>query len=98
MRELYKDLDIGADIRKKRLEWIGHVAKIDRERTVTKVFWSKPEESRRRGRPRLRWLEDADKALWEMRLRDGDRRQSIGKYGRPLLKRPRLSEGRRAEE
>jgi hypothetical protein len=80
------------------LEWIGHVARIDRGGTVTKVFWSRPEERRRRVRPRLRWLEDAEKDPWEMSLRDGDRRQSIGKYGRPLLMRPRLSDGRRDVE
>jgi hypothetical protein len=53
---------------KERLEWIGHVERIDRGRTVKKVFWSKPEESRRRGGPRLRWLEDAGKDLWEMKV------------------------------
>jgi hypothetical protein len=47
LRDLYKGLDIVADIRKKRLEWIGHVARIDRGGTVTKVFWTKPEERRR---------------------------------------------------
>ena len=28
LRELYKDLDIIADINKKRLEWIGHVVRL----------------------------------------------------------------------
>jgi hypothetical protein len=32
------------------------------------------------------------------RLRDGGRRQSRGKKGRPKLSRPRLSEGRRAKQ
>jgi hypothetical protein len=58
-----------ADIRKKRLEWIGNVARIDRGRTVKKVFLSKPEESRRRGRPRLRWVENAEKDVWEMKVK-----------------------------
>jgi hypothetical protein len=32
LRELYKDLDILADIKKKRLEWIGHVVRMDQGR------------------------------------------------------------------
>ena len=28
LRELYKDLDTAADIKKKRLEWIGHVVRM----------------------------------------------------------------------
>jgi hypothetical protein len=30
LSELYKDLVIGADIKKKRLEWVGHVVRMDR--------------------------------------------------------------------
>ena len=43
---MYKDLDIVADIRKKRLEWTGHVVRIDQGRTVKKIFESKLERSR----------------------------------------------------
>ena len=42
LRELYKDLDIVADIKKKRLEWIGHVVGMDQGRIVKKIFESKP--------------------------------------------------------
>ena len=64
-RELYKNLYIVADIKRKRLEWIGHVVRMDQGRTDKKIFESKPEGSRRRGRPRLRWLEDVEKDQWE---------------------------------
>ena len=50
---LYKDLDIAADIKKKRLEWTGYVVRNDHGRTVKKIFESKPEGSRTRERPRL---------------------------------------------
>jgi len=53
LRELYKDLDIAVDI-KKKLEWIGDRLRIDEGRTVKNIFESKPEGSRRMGRPRLR--------------------------------------------
>ena len=41
LRELYKDLGIVADIIKK-MEWIGHVIRMDQGRTAKKVFESKP--------------------------------------------------------
>ena len=57
-----------SDIKKKQLEWIGHVVRMDKGRTVKKVFDSKPEGNRRR-RYRFRWLEDVEKDLWEMKVR-----------------------------
>jgi hypothetical protein len=52
LRALYKDLDIVADVKKKRLEWTGHVVRMNQRRTV-KVFGNKLEGSGRIGRPRL---------------------------------------------
>ena len=54
LRELYKDLDIVADIKKNRFGWLESVERMDQVRTVKKIFESKPAESRRRGNPRLR--------------------------------------------
>ena len=42
-RELYKDLDIVADIKKKRLKLNGHVARIDQAKTIKKILENKPE-------------------------------------------------------
>jgi hypothetical protein len=42
LRELYKDVDV-ADIKKKGLELIGLVERIDQGRTVEKIFGSKLE-------------------------------------------------------
>ena len=67
MRELHKDLNIATDIKKRKLEWIQCVVRMDQRRTVRKIFESKPEKSRRRASPRLRWLED-EKYLWETKV------------------------------
>jgi hypothetical protein len=67
LRELHKGLDIVADIKMKCLGWIRCVIRMDQERTVMKVFESKLEGNRRR--PRLRWLEDVEKDLWEMKVK-----------------------------
>jgi hypothetical protein len=50
LRELYKDLDIVADIKKQRLPCIAHVVRIDQGMTVNKILEIEPEGSRRKGR------------------------------------------------
>jgi hypothetical protein len=67
LREPHKELDLVADIKMKTLEWIGHVVRMDQGRTVTKIFESEPEG--RRGRPRLRRLEDVGKDLLVMKIK-----------------------------
>ena len=69
LKELYKDLDIVADVKNKRLEWIGHVERMDEVGTVKEIFECKTGGSRRIGRPRLRWLEDVEKVLLEMQVK-----------------------------
>jgi len=41
---------------------------MDQGRTVKKVFESKQDGSRRRERPRLRWMENVEKNLLEMKF------------------------------
>ena len=53
-RELYRKLDLVADIKKKRMEWIGHVVRMDQGWSVKKIFESKVEDSGRIGIPSLR--------------------------------------------
>jgi len=67
--ELYKDRDIVTYIKKKGVEWIGYVVRMDHGRTVKKVFQSKTEGRRRRGIHRLRWLEDVEKDLREKKVK-----------------------------
>ena len=42
---------------------------MDQVRRVKKIFENKPERSRRRERPRLRWLEAVEKDLQEMKVK-----------------------------
>ena len=82
LRELSKDLDKVADIKRESLEWTENFVRMDQGRTVKNIFESNPEGSRRRGRPRLRWLEKVEKDVREVKG-SGDRRQSLGKNWRP---------------
>jgi hypothetical protein len=50
LREMYNNLGIEADIKKKRCECIGHVVRMDQGRTVKKLFEHKLGRSKRRGR------------------------------------------------
>jgi hypothetical protein len=69
LRELHKDLDIVAGIKKKKLEWIRYAVRTDQGRTVKKISESKREGSIRMGRPRWRWLEDVDKNVREIKVK-----------------------------
>jgi hypothetical protein len=80
-RELDKDTDKVTDFKRETLEWTGYVVRTDQGSAVKKISESKPVGSRRGGRPRLRWLEEVEKDVREVKG-SGDRRQSIGKNGR----------------
>jgi hypothetical protein len=64
---------------------------MDIERVVKKVFESKPEGRRRKGRPGLRWVEDVEKDLlkmkfkgWRQKTVDREEWASVIKQGKPL--------------
>jgi hypothetical protein len=61
LRGLCRYLDIETDSKKRKLEWMGHVVRMEHGRIVKKIFERKLEVRRRIGRPRLRWLEDIEK-------------------------------------
>jgi hypothetical protein len=69
LQEMYKDLDILADITKKRLEWIEHVVRMDHGREAEKVFESETGGRRRLERQSLRRMEDIDKDLREKKVK-----------------------------
>lgn len=60
-------------------------------RIVKKVYESKPEESRRRGNVRMRWMENVEKDRWEMKVKswrqtavDREEWASVIKEGRAM--------------
>ena len=71
-------MQIAADIKKKKLEWIRRVVKTDQGRIVKKITESKQEgRRRRRGRPRLKSMEDVERHLREMAT-EGNRCERMG--------------------
>jgi hypothetical protein len=58
------------------LEWLGHVVRMDGERT-TKSCWNANQEEVGGGRPRLRWMDDVKLDLRNMGVKRR-RRNSFG--------------------
>jgi len=59
----YKSQDIVTVIKIRRLEWIGHVIRMNETGCVKKIFEGKLEGRRGTGRPRLRWIDDVEDDL-----------------------------------
>jgi hypothetical protein len=53
--QLFGDLDVLMFVTISRLHWIGHLNRMHSKRKVIQVSNSKPQGSRRRGRPKNRW-------------------------------------------
>jgi hypothetical protein len=77
LQDQYRSADIITSIKVRRLEWAGHVVRMDDERMVKRVFPRNPGGRRKPRRPRLRWLdcvEDDLKTLgvkrWRKRAED----------------------------
>jgi hypothetical protein len=62
----YKSQDIITIIKIQRLEWLGHIIRMDKTRSVKKIFEGRLEGRRGRGRPRLRWINDVEDDLWKL--------------------------------
>ena len=56
LNDLYCSPNIVQVIKSRRMRWAGHVAHMDEERGVYRVFVGKPEGKRPLGRPRRRWV------------------------------------------
>ena len=63
LRTKYKSQDIVTVIKIGRLEWLGHVSRMNETRCVKKIFEGKLEGRRGRGQPRLRWINNVEDDL-----------------------------------
>jgi hypothetical protein len=95
LQNVYRSPDIVTDIKVRRLEWLGHIIRMDGARMAKKVFVSKPEGRRDTGRPKLRWLDDVEddiKALgtrrWRIKAQDRNEWTAIKGEAKIKLKGP----------
>jgi transcription termination factor 2 len=92
---MYKSPDIVTEIKVRRLEWLGHVVRMEDTRLPKMVFNGKPDGRRGFGRPRLRWLDDVEadiKALgvkrWRIKAQDRKEWSAILREAKAKLKGP----------
>jgi hypothetical protein len=93
MMTKYKAPDIVNVIKIRRLEWLGHVVRMNETKAVKKIFEGKLERLRSRGRPRLRWINDVEDDLrklgvkrWRMKVLKREEWASIIKEAKAKLK------------
>ena len=91
----YKAPDIVNVIKIRRLEWLGHVVRMNETKSVKKIFEGKLEGRRGRGRPRLRWINDVEDDLrklgvkrWRTKALEREEWASIMKEAKAKLKGP----------
>ena len=63
LHEVFKESNIVHYIKVKRLAWAGHLARMNNDRTLKKIFNTKPDGARSVGRPKLRWEDDVDQDM-----------------------------------
>jgi hypothetical protein len=66
---MYGQPDIIAKIKSKRLEWLGHVERMEESRMVKRVFEGHPGVRRKIGRPKKRWPDDTEDDLRLMKVK-----------------------------
>jgi hypothetical protein len=56
-------------IKRQRISWLGHLERMEEDRMPQKIFTQELEGTRRRGRPRKRWKEEAERDLQVLGVR-----------------------------
>ena len=91
----YKSPGIVTVIEIRRLEWLGHVSRMNETRSVKKIFEGKLEGRRGRERPRRRWINDVEDDLrrlsvkrWRTKALNREEWASIVREDKGKLKGP----------
>jgi hypothetical protein len=75
---LYNRPDIVTEVKSRRIEWLGHILKIENSRAPQKILDGRPKGKRSIGRPRLRWLDDDVNDLRNMGVRQWRKKAEDG--------------------
>jgi hypothetical protein len=69
LKELIENAGIVRFIKSRRIPWLGHVMRMDENRTPKGVLEWKSIGRRIRGRPRKRWIADVEEGIQRMGIR-----------------------------
>jgi hypothetical protein len=69
LNELIRNADTVRFIKSRRMNWVGHVMRMGGRRIPRRILEWKPIGRRIRGRPRKRWIEDAEENFQAMGIR-----------------------------
>jgi len=67
--QLYKNISASATVKIHRLRWAGHIIRADDAYPPKRILVGQPQQNRKRGRPRLRWVEGVDSDAAELGIR-----------------------------
>jgi hypothetical protein len=96
--EIFNEPNIVNYIKVKRLAWAGHLVRMNDDRTLKKIFNTKPDGARSGGRPKLRWEDCVDQDMKILGVRTGRKSPSTETNGHSFLRRPGPSRGFRAND
>jgi hypothetical protein len=69
LEEMNEGENIVKWIKGQRINWLGHLERMEEDRMPKKIFTQELEGRRRRGRPRKRWKEEVERDLQVLGLR-----------------------------
>jgi len=83
---------INVDIKPQRIRWLGHVKRMEERAMARKMMEGRLFVGRRKGRLRLRWMDDVVADLRAMRIKQWIETMQ-DRNGGGLLRRPRFTQG-----
>ena len=69
LNEIIGNADIVRFIKSRKIDWLGHVTRMDGMRMPRRLLEWKPMGRRIRGRPRKIWIEDVEEVIQTMEIR-----------------------------
>lgn len=86
LEDLYREASITQYVRAQRIRWLGHIQRREDTRTVKKVLNAQAATTRRKGRPKARWLTSVLHDLREKGIRNWKTRAENREEWRDILK------------
>jgi hypothetical protein len=96
--DIFNEPNIVNYIKVKEVSWAGHLVCMNNDRTLKKIFNTKPDGARSAGRPKLHWEDGVDQDMRILGPRIGRKLPSTEMNGHSFLRRPGLIRGCRAND